>query len=230
MRRGVVSTLAMIRMVFGFGAPVTDSAGKQRAEDLADRGAGLRDHLGRHLPEGRIPFDLEQVLHVNAAHSGDLAQVVPHHIDDHGVFGTILRRLGEPTSMRHILGVRSSPRHGPLHRPSNQRVTIEVKEQFRRCRTDGKPRCIEVRRVIRLLGFDEIQEQGPGVGAPGIAQAEGVVYLVGFAVGDALFKVGDHPFVVGLRDRRTPAIQTRFVAGVRPWNIDHLGLRIQPEP
>ena len=69
------------------GAGREDAAQQlRRVDTLLQSGA----HAGRHLVQGLVGLDGEQVGDVDAADLGDAPDVVAHQIDDHQVLGALL--------------------------------------------------------------------------------------------------------------------------------------------
>jgi hypothetical protein len=69
----------------------------------ADRGCVADDRRG-HLPLTRVPLDVEQRRHLDAARRGDAAEIVADHVHDHDVLGPVLRRRLQRGALPQVVG------------------------------------------------------------------------------------------------------------------------------
>src|SRR3546814_10324522 len=74
-------------------------------------------YLRRHLKQGRIGFDAEQLVDLDAAGPADARQIVAQEIYDHEVLGAILGAFGQFARIAPVTGRIGAPRPGALHRP-----------------------------------------------------------------------------------------------------------------
>ena len=128
------------------------------AKMSASEAPRLGRYAGGHLPESRIAFHAEEVADPNAADARDAAEIVAHHVDDHGVLRAVLfrsRQRGRPPA----IVFRPEPASGrAFHWPGDDAVPLQLKEQFRRGRANGKLFGFDVGCVCRPLRFDKLCE------------------------------------------------------------------------
>src|SRR3546814_15322507 len=82
------------------------------------------------LKQGRIGFDAEQLVDLDAAGPADARQIVAQEIYDHEVLGAILGAFGQFPRIAPVTGRIGAPRPGALHRPYLYPTVGEREEKF----------------------------------------------------------------------------------------------------
>ena len=106
---------------------------EQRLEDVddADIWTEARRYLRRHLPHRVVALHRLQILHRNRPELGNPAEVVALEIDQHDVFGALLRVRNEFGEQRPILGNIVRPRSRTGNRSCTDHAVAHADQAFR---------------------------------------------------------------------------------------------------
>ena len=165
------------------------------------------------MPKRRVPLDMKQRSRRHTAGAGYAADIIPHHVDDHEVLGTVLGGFDQLGSALLILGGKAAAANRSLHRPCAQVLALQRPEQFRRSREQGVFAIVKIRGKMGLLGLQQLMEPGDRVTLKIGLQAQGVIHLIGVTAGDPFFDSFDG-IAIGLRcNRRSPVAERVVLAG-----------------
>ena len=162
--------------------PAWEKRGENRCEVHARH--CLADDGRCHLPHGGEGLDGEKLRNTNAALACDAGNVVAQEIDDHKIFGAVLRRRAQTGGG---LARRSRALHGPGHNLSRGRVPC--KEQLRRDGSNLPLSEIQKERVSAGLRLAKRIEKRARLPLELGAKAGGQIDLVIGAGGDAFADV-----------------------------------------
>ena len=186
-------------MELALGAPVTESAGEQRAEQLDQPGpppepcGDVRGELEHRL----VALDREQRGHGDAPGLGDAGHVIPQQIDDHDVLGPLLGAAVQPAGQDLVLAQVPAAPGGPLHGPEQDLVAAALEEQLRAGAGHGEAAEVEVGVVGPALTEGEIPVELERVAVHPSGHAHGHVALVRVPRGDTVTNAGDVACVTG---------------------------------
>ena len=201
---------------------------KRRREDFGNGRVGFGGDGGNELPDGGEFFRLAQAEGLDGAGTGDAAEVVARHVDDHEVFGAVFRAGAERGELRAVLGGGASARRGALHGARFEARAVETEEQFRRGTAEAPRAGGNIGAVRGALGADQREKRRPGILFERVApEAVGEIDLIGIAGPDVAFDFAEGAAVgVGI-DVGAPVVWQG--GGVRR-QVDGFGVFIKPEP
>ena len=104
-------------------------------------------------------LDGEQIADDDRANLGDATDVVPHHVDDHRVFGAVLGATSQAAAEGMVLLAGASARGGAFHRLGRDHSAGKLEEEFRGGGTKGEVARVDERGVGRGLGGGQAGEE-----------------------------------------------------------------------
>ena len=139
-----------------------------------------------HLPDGRIFFNIEAADRFHRSGLSNAANIIADHIDNHNIFGSILRRISQCLRLFPIIGKSESARKRPLHRARSDHAIFQFKKQLRRRRTNGELIRFNECAVSTLLRGSQIAKERKRIALKVGIEPERIIHLIGIPRRDVL--------------------------------------------